>query len=152
MLPINWFGCNVEMPKNIEGYLYDLEKKILIQEIWEDEEGYQLLIGPNSYQGQAILKRLRTHADERTQELCESLGIERKLVTKVVNLVRYILERRQGLLRGHKIDQIIVCSIASVMSINRSRNFSLQDIFNHYNRLLYSLNISKSIFFTNEGQ
>lgn len=38
------------------------------------------------------------------------------------------------------------------MSINRSRNFSLQDIFNHYNRLLYSLNISKSIFYTNEGQ
>lgn len=31
MLPINWFGVNVEMPSNIEGYLYDLEKKILIQ-------------------------------------------------------------------------------------------------------------------------
>ena len=31
LIPINWFGVNVEMPKNIEGFLYDLEKKILIQ-------------------------------------------------------------------------------------------------------------------------
>lgn len=31
LIPINWFGLNVDMPKNIEGFLYDLEKKILIQ-------------------------------------------------------------------------------------------------------------------------
>ena len=34
--PINWFGKNVSKPKNIEDYLYELEKKILIEEIWED--------------------------------------------------------------------------------------------------------------------
>lgn len=151
MLPINWFGCNIKMPKNIEGYLYDLEKKILIQEIWEDHEGYDLLSRTNQYQGQAILKRLRKHADERTRELCESMRIEDKQITKVINLVRFILEKRQGLLKDHKMDQIVVCSIASIMSINRSRNFSLQEIFQHYNRLLHTLNISKSTFYGSEG-
>jgi len=136
------------MPKNLEGYLYDLEKKILIQEIWEQGEGYELLTNASSlYQGQAIFKRLKKHADERTQELCESMRIDDKQITKVVNLVRFILNKRQGLLKDQKIDQIIVCSIASILSINRSRNFSLGEIFEHYNRLLYSLNISKSIFY-----
>jgi hypothetical protein len=32
--PINWFGKHITMPKNIENYLYELERKILIEEIW----------------------------------------------------------------------------------------------------------------------
>lgn len=63
LIPINWFGLNGEIPKNIEGYLYDLEKKILIQEMWEDSEGFDLLTGAKNYQGQAILKRLKHHTD-----------------------------------------------------------------------------------------
>lgn len=77
------------------------------------------------YQGLAVYKRLKKHADERTQELCESMKIDDKQITKVVNLVRFILDQRKTLLKNHKIDQIIVCSIASILSINRSKNFSL---------------------------
>lgn len=53
------------------------------------------------------------------------MNINAKQIAKVVNLVRFILDKRKGLLKDHKIDQIIVCSIASIMSINRSKNFSL---------------------------
>lgn len=31
------------MPKSIEDYLYQLERRILIEELWEDNEGYDLL-------------------------------------------------------------------------------------------------------------
>ena len=71
--PINWFGKNVTKPKNIEDYLYELEKKILIEEIWEDNEGYLLLSNEaemRKYHNQALLKRLYQHTNERTQELC----------------------------------------------------------------------------------
>lgn len=33
-IPINWFGLHTDKPKNIEIYLYELEKRILIQQIW----------------------------------------------------------------------------------------------------------------------
>lgn len=99
LLPINWFGLNAEMPKNILGFLYDLEKKILIQEIWEFGEGYDLILNQNNYQGQALMKRLRLHSDERTQELCLSMRIDSKQITKIVNLVRFILEKRKVLLK-----------------------------------------------------
>lgn len=71
--PINWFGKHITMPNNIENYLYELERKILIEEIWEDNEGYRLLCNEEElrkYHNQALLRRLMKHADERTQELC----------------------------------------------------------------------------------
>ena len=111
-----------------------------------------MLISKKNYLNQALFKRLRLHADERTQELCESMNIEDKQITKVMNLVRFIIEKRQILLRDNKIDQIIVCSIGSILSINSSKTFSLYEIFNHYNKLLFSLNISRSIFYDNEGR
>lgn len=33
---INWFGLHLDMPKNIRDYLYSLERKIVIEEIWDD--------------------------------------------------------------------------------------------------------------------
>ena len=54
------------MPQSIEGFLYELEKKILIQEVWDDQEGYGILQEGNNYRGQAFFKRLRLHAIERT--------------------------------------------------------------------------------------
>ena len=80
------------------------------------------------------------------------MRVDDKQITKIVNLVRFILERRQTLLKENKIDQIIVCSIGAILSINRSRNFSLEEIFNHYNKMLYSLNISRSIFYDQQGK
>lgn len=80
------------------------------------------------------------------------MRVDDKHITKIVNLVRFILEQRQTLLKDNKIDQIIVCAIGAILSINRARNFSLQEIFNHYNKMLYSLNISKSIFYDQNGK
>ena len=75
LIPFNWFGANIQMPKNIEDFLYDLEKKILIQQIWDDNEGYNLLIGQKNYLNQALLKRLRLHCDQRCQQLCQTMKI-----------------------------------------------------------------------------
>jgi len=53
------------------------------------------------------------------------MRVDDKHITKIVNLVRFILEQRQTLLKDNKIDQIIVCAIGAILSINRARNFSL---------------------------
>ena len=150
---LNWFGLKAQMPKNITAYLYDLERKILVQEIWEDETGYQLIRGEQgNYAHQAFMKRLRLHVDERTQELCESMKIVQGEVMRIVNLVRHVLERKQELLARHKVDQIIVCSIAGVLSINQSRsNYSLEEIFKHYNNLMHSFNSNRHMLFDSEG-
>lgn len=58
------------MPKNIEIYLYNLEKKVMIEEIWDDNIGYSFLSNRllvEQYQNMAVIKRLRMHVDERTQ-------------------------------------------------------------------------------------
>ncbi len=50
-----------------------------------------------------------------------------KETMKIINLVRYIVDHRQRLLKNHNIDQIIVCSIASILSINNSKRlYNLQ--------------------------
>lgn len=34
--PINWIGKNILKPTELNTYLYALEKRIVIKEIWED--------------------------------------------------------------------------------------------------------------------
>jgi hypothetical protein len=34
--PINWIGKNIPKPSELNNYLYLLEKRIVIKEIWED--------------------------------------------------------------------------------------------------------------------
>ena len=80
------------------------------------------------------------------------MKIDDKQITKIVNFVRFILEKRKVLLKDNKIDQIIVCSIGSILSINQSKSFSMEEVFNHYNKMLYSLNISQSIFYDSRGK
>lgn len=79
------------------------------------------------------------------------MKIEYKQIGKVINLIRFILDKRQTLLKDHNIDQIIVCAITSLVSINRSQTVSLAETFQHYNKLLFSLNISRSVFYDKEG-
>lgn len=55
-------------------------------------------------------------------------------------------------MKEHNIDQLIVCGITSIVSINRSQNISLTETFENYNKLLFSSNISRSIFYDREGQ
>lgn len=145
--PINWFGSNCHMPKNIKEYLYSLEKKILIQEIWEDDTGHALISADRTnYHILTAVRRLRKHVDERTQELCKVLGIEGAEGGKIANLVRYVLDHRQVLLANHQIDQIIVCAIASALSINRSRHQrSLDEIFRSYGQLTLSYQSTRNL-------
>lgn len=49
-------------------------------------------------------------------------------------------------------DQIIVCAITSIISINRYKNISLEETFENYNKLLYSLSTNNTIFYDNTGQ
>ena len=80
------------------------------------------------------------------------MKILRNEVARIVNLVLHVLEFKQELLARHKIDQIIVCSIAGVLSINRSRsNYSLDEIFKHYNSLMHSYNSNRHMLFDSEG-
>lgn len=56
------------------------------------------------------------------------------------------------LLFNHKIDQIIVCAIASILSINRSRSqFSLEEIFAFYNEMIYSFYSNRSSLYDTNG-
>lgn len=58
------------MSQNIVKYLYYLEHRILIEELWEDSEGYHLLADAEEikkYHNQALLKRLHKHTTERMQ-------------------------------------------------------------------------------------
>lgn len=57
------------------------------------------------------------------------MKIEYKQIGKVINLIRFILDKRQTLLKDHNIDQIIVCAITSLVSINRSQTVSLAETF-----------------------
>jgi hypothetical protein len=145
--PINWFGNNCQMPKNIKEYLYSLEKKILIQEIWEDETGYSLISADRTnYHIHTAVRRLRRHVDERTQELCKVLQIDLPETNKISLLVKFVLDQRQVLLINHQIDQIIVCGIASTLSINRSRNErSLDEIFRSYGQLTFSYQSTRNL-------
>jgi hypothetical protein len=34
--PINWIGKNISKPSELNNYLYLLEKRIVIKEIWEE--------------------------------------------------------------------------------------------------------------------
>ena len=80
------------------------------------------------------------------------MKINRSEVAGIVNLVLHVLECKQELLARHKIDQIIVCSIAGVLSINQSRsNYSLDEIFKHYNSLMHSYNSNRHMLFDSEG-
>jgi hypothetical protein len=80
------------------------------------------------------------------------MSIAVREVTMIVNLVKFILEKRPILLKNHRIDQIIVCAIASVLSINHSRSqFSLEEIFNHYNQLILSYYANRHSLYDGEG-
>jgi hypothetical protein len=71
---------------------------------------------------------------------------------RIINLVKHIIEKNQLLLKNHKIDQIIVCALASIISINRSRSqFSLEEIFAFYNQMLLSFYSNRSSLFDTEG-
>lgn len=41
--PINWFGKNAELTKDMQIYLYKIEKQLIINDIWEEDVGYSLL-------------------------------------------------------------------------------------------------------------
>ncbi len=51
-------------------------------------------------------------------ELCDLLKMDVKYIVKINNLMDHILENKIDLLKFSKIDQIIVCSIASISTIN----------------------------------
>lgn len=71
---------------------------------------------------------------------------------RVVNLVRLILDKLPILLRNHRVDQMIVCSIASVLNINRgTTQLSLEEVFTHYNRLILSFNANRHSLFDAHG-
>lgn len=71
---------------------------------------------------------------------------------RTVNLVRFIIEKRPLLLKNHRIDQIIVCAIASLLSINRSRNhFTLEEVFEHYNQLILSYYANRHSLYDSDG-
>lgn len=143
------------MPRSIEDYLYQLERRILIEELWEDNEGYELLADQEElrkYHNQAVLKRLHRHAGERTQELCKLMKVGEAETGRVVNLVRLVIDKLPILLKNHRVDQMIVCSIASVLSINRgSTQLSLEEIFTHYNKLVLSYNANRHSLFDAQG-
>jgi hypothetical protein len=73
-------------------------------------------------------------------------------VGRTVNLVKFIIESRPILLRNHRIDQIIVCAIASLISINRSRStFTLEEVFSHYNQLILSYYANRHSLYDHDG-
>lgn len=74
---INWFGRNAELPKGMAVYLFNIEKKIVIHDIWEDGLGYQLITSNSQkYSNLAILKRLRLHSLERVREICHVAALD----------------------------------------------------------------------------
>jgi hypothetical protein len=106
----------------------------------------------HKYHNQAVLKRLHKHASERTQELCQMMQIGEKEIMRVVNLVKLILDKRPILLKNHRIDQMVVCSIASTLSINCSSfQLSLEQIFENYNKLILSFNANRHSLYDYEG-
>ncbi len=58
-------------------YLYDLEKKILIKDIWESEIGYNLMNSKDNpkYLDLAMVYRLKKHINDRIEELCQKLSV-----------------------------------------------------------------------------
>lgn len=99
-----------------------------------------------------MLKRLQRHCGERVEELCNKLKAGEKDISLVINLVRLIMDKQVQLLRHHRIDQIIVCAIASVLSLNHSPSrLSLDDIFQHYTSLALSYNANRHSLYDSSG-
>jgi hypothetical protein len=57
----------VELPVLIKNMLYEIEKQILIKELWDNETGYNLLVqGPNE-ENKVIFNRLNRRIYNRIQ-------------------------------------------------------------------------------------
>ena len=81
--PINWIGKNVDKPSELNTYLYALEKRIVIKEIWEDETGYNLLKSQQKfnqsssigYNDMIVWRRLIKHIFDRVEELSREVKL-----------------------------------------------------------------------------
>ena len=72
------------------------------------------------YVNWTVQVRLKKHAADRIDELCQVVKIEDRYIKRVVQLVNSIIEKKPYLLKRNKIDQIIICSVT--FCIKQSEN------------------------------
>ena len=58
---------------HIKKELLELEKQVLIQEIWESADGYNLICNLEEPGNKAIINRLFRHINERINEICRKI-------------------------------------------------------------------------------
>ena len=62
--PINWLGRFMDLPEAVSDHLYEVERKFVVKEIWEDDAGYQIITNEKesvSINEMAIYKRIQHH-------------------------------------------------------------------------------------------
>ena len=58
-------GKHLDVPNFIKEYLYELEKQVIIKEVWDSDSGSNLLKEMEDKKNAIILKRLHRHVYER---------------------------------------------------------------------------------------
>lgn len=141
--PINWFGHFLNLPHAVSEHLFDLERRLLIKEIWESSLGLEIInskgLSPlDEGRRKKMLKRLEYHVQFRIRDICEEAAGSYNS-EKAFKLVQVIMEREPSMISRNKIDQVIICCITAALSLNEEPHLSvIQKIFEQYRKVTLS--------------
>ena len=137
--PINWLGRFISLPECVSDHLYEVERKFVVKEIWEDDTGYKIITNGNQcvpINEMAIFKRIQHHIRLRIAEIVREVRLSERIIGKIYNMVVSIITYKPYLLKQNNIDQIIICSITACLSINEvAQNVNLSKVLEFYDKI-----------------
>lgn len=122
------------IPPGLRQHLADVETAILLRYAWEDEVACALLQGcAKDVACSFFVERLHEAIHQRIGDLAKD---RRKLLAPTKELTLWILMEKPHFLAGNFIDQIILCALYYVASLNpEESDLSFEQIFQSYSRL-----------------
>lgn len=112
-VPLNWLGVNGDLPKELQLFLFELEERILFEELWKSESASNLFSSSKtvcSFVEMAMKKRLLKHLNHRIVQLCRN-DITDKEKGSLFRFIEDALATKVHLLRESNLYVILACSI-----------------------------------------
>lgn len=140
------------LPDLIKDILSDIEKNVLVKELWDTDKGYKLLVEGKNEENVLVFNRLNRRIHERICEICKANNVEANEVKKIEALVSEIMAKKTVLLETNKLDQIIICSICACLNLNEAKyKLALSKIFLQYNSVSLSYHSNCETLSQEEG-